>query len=136
MFSPIIVANLLATGCSLLLIKRGPTKRLRLLSLTVGLMALSQSALLLQSAGVCRGGTAEAVGFHQALTGALSLLAIYLLGLEIYDRNFTDKRLRLAEYDAMHQPKTDTGSTTSAAGISGIHATPALAANAVSSASS
>jgi hypothetical protein len=101
MISPLLTANLLATGCSLLLIKRGPTRRLRLLSLTVGLMALSQSAVLLESAGICATGGPAATDIHQTLTGALSLLAIYLLGLEIYDRNVTDRRLRLAEFDAM-----------------------------------
>ena len=122
MISPLITANLLATGSALLLIKRGPTRRLRLLSLTVGLMSLSQSAVLLQSVGFCVDSNTSAVGWHQTLTGALSLLAIYLLGLEIYDRNVTDRRLRLAEFDAM-QPKGDPSKGISPGSISGTHDT-------------
>ena len=96
--------NLLASGCAILLIRKGPSRRLKLLTLTVGLMALSQSATLLTMAGACDGSSLRPAQFHQTLTGALSLLAMYLLGLEIYDRKLTDRRLRLSEYDAMKQP--------------------------------
>lgn len=99
-----ITVNLLASGCAILLIRKGPSRRLKLLTLTVGLMALSQSMALLKAAGVCDGSSSQPSQLHQTLTGALSLLAMYLLGLEIYDRKLTDRRLRLSEYDAMRQP--------------------------------
>lgn len=107
MTSLTILVNLLATGCAILLIKRGPTKRLKLLTLTVGLMALSQSAALLGTVRACDGTPAISIEAHLSLTGLLSLLAMYLLGLEIYDRNLTDRRLRLSEYEAMRSPQTN-----------------------------
>ncbi|HUQ90531.1 MAG TPA: hypothetical protein VM120_02545 [Bryobacteraceae bacterium] len=93
-----MVASLAATGCSILLLRRGPTPRLRLLALTVGLMSLCQSASLLHSQGVWAIGWPVAQS-HQALAASLSFVAIYILGAEIYDRNQTDRKLRLAEYE-------------------------------------
>jgi len=101
MVFPTILANLLATGCALLLVKRGPNRRLKLLSLTVGLISLTQTAALLHSGQTCNSGSTPVVFGHQVLTGVMALVAIGLLGLEIFDRNRTERRLRLAEYVAM-----------------------------------
>ncbi len=96
-----VLAHFLTTGCALMLIRRGPNRRLRLLTGTVGLMSLSQTIVLLQSGGLWMLSGAEMAGIHQILIGALSLLAIHLLAREIYDRNHTDKRLRLIEHETM-----------------------------------
>jgi hypothetical protein len=98
---PAIIASLCATGCSLLLVRRGPSPRLRYLTLTVGLMSFAQTANLLHIQGVWTGGSLYVVHVHQSLVAGLSLLAMYLLGVEIYDRNFTDRRLRLAEHELL-----------------------------------
>lgn len=96
--SSTVLAHLLTTGCALVLLRRGPNRRLRLLTLAVGLMSLSQTITLLQSAGMWTPGV-YTNGEHEVLVGALSLLAIHLLGREIYDRNRTDMRLRLVEHE-------------------------------------
>ena len=98
---PTIIASLCATGCSLLLVRRGPSPRLRYLTLTVGLMSFAQTANLLHMQGVWTGGTLYVVHIHQSLVAGLSLLAMYLLAVEVYDRNFTDRRLRLAEHELL-----------------------------------
>ena len=93
-----VIANLLATGSALLLMRRGPTPRLRLLVLTVGLMSLAQTASYIQAHGAWTPFSGVLADFDHLTVGALSLLAIYLLGQEIYDRRGTDRRLRLAEH--------------------------------------
>jgi hypothetical protein len=93
------LAHFLTTGCALMLIRRGPNRRLRLLTVTVGLMSLSQTIMLLQSGGLWQTSSMFFTGSHQVLIGALSLLAIHLLGREIWDRNHTDRRLRLVEHE-------------------------------------
>lgn len=98
---PTIIASLCATGCSLLLVRRGPSSRLRYLTLTVGLMSFAQTANLLHMQGVWTGGSLYVVHVHQSLVAGLSLLAMYLLAMEVYDRNFTDRRLRLAEHELL-----------------------------------
>lgn len=112
-----LLANLLVTGCALLLVRRGPTRRLKLLTLVVGLASFSQTAANLHRYGYWNPGprTAE---IHELLVAALALCAIYLLGQEIYDRNLTDKRLRLAEFDLARpeppKPESEVGATVSA----------------------
>ena len=101
MILPTIIASLCATGCSLLLVRRGPSRRLRYLTLTVGLMSFSQTANLLHIQGVWTGGSSYVVNVHQSLVAGLSLLAMYLLAAEVYDRNLTDRRLRLAEHELL-----------------------------------
>ncbi len=99
-----IAASLTATGCALLLLRRGPTRRLKLLTLSVGLMSLSQSVMMYQIGAECNAGGGVYVNSHHLLISVLSLLSIYLLGSEIYDRNFVNKRLRLAEADVRQRP--------------------------------
>lgn len=99
---PMVAANLITTGCALLLVRRGPSPRLRLLTLSVGLLALSQNAHFLYSQGIWSGGDLYFRQLHHSLVAGLSLLAIYLLGSEIHDRNLTDRKLRLAEHEIPH----------------------------------
>jgi len=98
---PTIIASLCATGCSLLLVRRGPSRRLRYLTLTVGLMSFAQTANLLHMQGLWAGGSLYVVHVHQSLVAGLSLLALYLLSVEVYDRNYTDRRLRLTEHELL-----------------------------------
>jgi hypothetical protein len=99
--APMVIANLIATACALMLVRRGPSPRLRLLTLTVGLMSLAQTTHFLHTQGIWTGGRLYMESIHHMLVAALSLLAIYLLGTEIYDRNLTDRRLRLAEHEML-----------------------------------
>ncbi len=88
-----IAANLATTGCGLLLIQRGPSRRLRLLTLSVGLMSLTQTAACLQfySPGSLSDSSALFPQGHQSLVACLSMLCIYLLGTEIWNRNFANR---------------------------------------------
>jgi hypothetical protein len=101
----IIVANLAATASALLLARRGPTRRLKLLTLTVGLMALAQTTGYLQSQGIWNSGGEHVASIHQSLAALLSLMAIYLLGSEIYDRSVVDRKLRLTEHEILSPVK-------------------------------
>ncbi|MCC6363609.1 MAG: hypothetical protein IT165_08785 [Bryobacterales bacterium] len=96
-----ILANLLATGCALLLVHRGPSRRLKLLAFTVGLMSLSQTAALLHSVGIWSAPAAHVAQFHELLVAALALQALYLLGQEMYEQNYKDRMLRLIEFEFM-----------------------------------
>lgn len=99
-----VAANLATTGCALLLLRRGPSSRLRLLTLTVGLMSLAQTAACLHSNAIWAGGSTYVSQAHEPLVACLSLLSIYLLGVEIWDRNLTDRKLRLLEHDLPTTP--------------------------------
>ena len=101
----IILASLLAVGSSLLLIRRGPTQRLRQLTLTVGLISLAQTAELLQSLWTRPQWVTEANGTSKVLMAALSLMAIYILKNEIRDRNATKRQIRILEH-AIPPPRT------------------------------
>jgi hypothetical protein len=62
-------------------------------------MSLAQTASQLDAQGMWQVATVYGTTLHQLLIAALSLCAIYLLGHEIYDRNSTDRRLRLIEHE-------------------------------------
>jgi hypothetical protein len=109
MLTSTVLAHFLTTGCALMLIRRGPNRRLRLLTVTVGLMSLSQTIMLLQCGGLWQTSSIYLAGIHQALIGGLSLLAIHLLGKEIYDRKHTDQRLRLIEHETASAVRTAEG---------------------------
>lgn len=111
---PTIIASLCATGCSLLLVRRGPSRRLRYLTLTVGLMSFAQTANLLHMQGLWDGGSLYVVHVHQSLVAGLSLLALYLLSVEVYDRNYTDRRLRLTEHELLSARVAQTAAATAA----------------------
>lgn len=92
-----VIAYSIATGCSLLLSRRGP-QRLRLLSLVVGLMSLTRAVSLLQREGylpVAADGTIA--GVHECLVALLCICAIYLLGSEIFERKLMDLKLDLMQ---------------------------------------
>lgn len=93
MVFPTIAANLSTTGCVLLLLRRGTSRRLKLLTWTVGLMSLAQTAATLHHTGIWSGGSSYVMEAHLTLVACLSLLAIYLLGQEILDRNHTSRKL-------------------------------------------
>lgn len=97
----VILASLLATGSALLLIRRGPTRRLRQLALTVALISLAQTVELLHGIWVTalpvQSGS-DVSSLQRLVVAALSLMAIYILGIEIQDRNSTDRQLRLMEH--------------------------------------
>jgi len=125
-----ILANLLATGCALLLVHRGPSRRLKLLAFTVGLMSLSQTAALLHSVGIWSAPATQMAQFHELLVAALALQAVYLLGQEMYEQNYKDRKLRLVEFDFMRplggMITKRTAQAEKAAGESGVLSTPTL----------
>lgn len=100
-----IIANLLATACALLLMRKGPTRRLRLLVLTVGLTSLAQTALCLHGSGIASLSTLPMLPIHQVIVAGLSLFAVYLLGLEVRERNVSERRMRLVEHE-LHSGET------------------------------
>ncbi|MBV6430321.1 MAG: hypothetical protein IANPNBLG_00430 [Bryobacteraceae bacterium] len=124
-----ILANLLATGCALLLVHRGPSRRLKLLAFTVGLMSLSQTAALLHTVGIWSVPAVGVARLHELLVAGLALQAIYLLGQEVYEQNYKDRKLRLIEFDFMrplgiiggHKEK-ETAERPEAAGMMGAQA--------------
>ena|SRR5260370_1248484 len=69
MLTSTALAHFLTTGCALMLMRRGPNRRLRLLTVTVGLMSLSQTIMLLQSGGLWQAASVYIGGLHQALIG-------------------------------------------------------------------
>lgn len=97
-----VIAGLCATGSSLLVLRHGPSRRLRLMVLTSGLVSLSQTATLLHILGIWGSGETYAIYLHQLLVAMLSMMSIYLLATESRDRKAADVRLRLAEHELMH----------------------------------
>lgn len=94
---PTIAANLATTGCGLLLLQRGPSRRLRLLTLSVGLMSLTQTAACLQFYSLGSGSAYIPQG-HQSMVACLSMLCIYLLGREMSSRNSPNRKLQPLEH--------------------------------------
>jgi hypothetical protein len=94
-----IVANLLVTLAALLLIKRRPSRRLRILTLIVGLMSLAQTASYIDMHERGHWRLIQNLGVHQALVAGLSIAAIYLLGLEVHDRRVMERQVRLMEHE-------------------------------------
>lgn len=91
-----VLVNLVATGSSMLLLRRGSSRRLRRLILAVGIMSMAQLSVAVYSAIA---GSAPLPTLYQALVGVMALYALYLLYDETRDRNMTDLRLRLAEHE-------------------------------------
>src|SRR6185295_7772075 len=115
-----VIVNLLATGSSIVLLRNGPTRRLRLLSLTVGIMSMSQLSSFLYATGYWKAIGFPAASAHQMIVGLMSLYAVYLILQEIRDRNVTDRRLRLVEYevpDGIASGKVAQGSAVPAAPV-------------------
>ncbi|MFN0105057.1 MAG: hypothetical protein ACKV2U_23605 [Bryobacteraceae bacterium] len=94
----LIMANGLTLAWALKLLGRHPNRRLRHLVLTVSIVSISQTVAflchlqgqsLLQAASV----------LQQCVTSMGTMAAVYLLWVEIRDRNRTDRMLRLAEHE-------------------------------------
>ncbi len=93
----LMVTNGLTLIWALKLLGRRPNRRLRHLVLTVSIVSLTQTVVflchlegksLLQAASV----------LQQCVTSMGTMAAVYLLWVEIRDRNRTDQMLRLAEH--------------------------------------
>lgn len=94
----LIVANGLTVAWALKSLGRQPNRRLRQLLLTVSIVSVTQTVAflchlegqsLLQAAGA----------IQQCVTSMGTMAAVYLLWVEIRDRNRTDQMLRLAEHE-------------------------------------
>ena len=95
----LIVANGLTLVWALKLLGRQPNRRLRHLVLTVSIVSISQTVAflchlqgqsLIQAASI----------LQQCVTSMGTMAAVYLLWVEIRDRNRTDQMLRLAEHES------------------------------------
>lgn len=94
----LLAANGLTLAWAVRLLGRRPNRRLRLLVLTVSIVSISQTVAfachtqgqsMMQAAAV----------LQQCVTSMGTLAAVYLLWVEMRDRNRTDRLLRLAEYE-------------------------------------
>jgi len=92
-------ANLAAAGCAILLMRKSPTRRLRLLVLVVGLLSLGQTVLGLQATGVINLRIFSALPLHVVIMAGLSLHSVYLLALEVRERSLSERRMRLVEHE-------------------------------------
>jgi hypothetical protein len=118
-----LLAHFLATGCAVLLSRRGPSRRLRVLSLVVGLMSMTQTMAFLHRNHLVTGlqGMAD---IHEALVALLCIVAIVLLGTEVIDRRWVDTRMRILEHEGMQTPPASasiTGSHAAVASVTGSH---------------
>jgi hypothetical protein len=95
-----ILANLMVTGAALLMLRRGPTKRLKLMTLAVGLMSLAQTVAYMHLQGVFALDPGVVLMVHQWLVIGLCVGSLYLLGREIYDRSSRERTMRLMEHAA------------------------------------
>jgi len=93
-----LLAHFLATGFSLMLTRRGP-RRLRWLSLVVGLMSMTQTMAFLHRNGMMHDGpTAQFLAdIHEGLVAVLCVWAIVLLAYETLERKWLDMKIRLLE---------------------------------------
>jgi hypothetical protein len=94
----LISANALTLIWALRLLIRQPNRRLRHLVLTVSIVSVSQTvAFLCHMQGQTLMQAAAVV--QQCVTSMGTFAAVYLLWVEIRDRNRTDQMLRLAEHE-------------------------------------
>ena len=94
----LIAANALTLIWASKLLGRQPNRRLRALVLTVGIVSVSQTVAFfshLQGQSLIQ----AAMAVQQCVTSMGTMAAVYLLWVEIRDRNRTDRLLRLAEYE-------------------------------------
>jgi hypothetical protein len=94
----LMVANVLTVVWALKLLGRQPNRRLRHLVLTVSIVSISQTVAFLchlQGQSLWQAATV----LQQCVTSMGTMAAVYLLWVEIRDRNRTDQMLRLAEHE-------------------------------------
>lgn len=94
----LVVANGLTLVWALKLLGRQPNRRLRHLVLTVSIVSISQTVAFLchlQGQSLMQ----AAAVLQQCVTSMGTMAAVYLLWVEIRDRNRTDQMLRLAEHE-------------------------------------
>ena len=94
----LVVANVLTLAWALKLLGRQPNRRLRHLVLTVCIVSISQTVAFLchlQGQSLMQ----AAAVLQQCVTSMGTMAAVYLLWVEIRDRNRTDQMLRLAEHE-------------------------------------
>jgi arginine exporter protein ArgO len=94
----LLTANFLSLVWALKLLGRQPNRRLRHLVLTVCVVSVSQTVAFLchlQGQSLLQAASA----LQQCVTSMGTMAAVYLLWVEIRDRNRTDQMLRLAEHE-------------------------------------
>ena len=95
----LLTANFLTIVWALKLLARQPNRRLRHLVLTVSIVSVTQTvAFLCHLQGQSLLEAASAL--HQCVTSMGTMAAVYLLWVEMRDRNRTDQMLRLAEHES------------------------------------
>ncbi|MBL8237634.1 MAG: hypothetical protein JNM66_09460 [Bryobacterales bacterium] len=94
----LIAVNVLTVVWALKLLGKKPNRRLRHLVLTVSIVSMSQTVAFL---GHLEGKSLlqAATAVQQCVTSMGAMAAVYLLWVEIRDRNRTDQMLRLAEHE-------------------------------------
>lgn len=94
----LLVANGLTLVWALRLLGRRPNPGLRQLVLTVGVVSVSQTVAFLSHIEGRTFWQAASV-LQECMTSMGTLAAVYLLWMEMRDRNRTDHMLRLAEHE-------------------------------------
>jgi hypothetical protein len=95
----LLLTNVLTIAWALRLLGRRPNRRLRHLVLTVSIVSMTQTvAFLCHLQG--RSLLQAAIILQQCVTSMGAMAAVYLLWIEVRDRNRTDHLLRLAEHES------------------------------------
>jgi ABC-type glycerol-3-phosphate transport system permease component len=97
-----VIAYLLTSACALLLVRRRfNNKRLRLLTMVIGMMPFLQAIMLLSERGLLQFGLSNEIpDLIDLFVSMLCLWSIHLLDVEIRDRQRMDVKLRLVESEA------------------------------------
>ena len=94
----LVLTNVLTLAWALKSLGRQPNRHLRLLVLTVSIVSISQTvAFLCHLQGQSMSQAASVL--QQCVTSMGTMAAVYLLWVEIRDRNRTDQMLRLSEHE-------------------------------------
>jgi arginine exporter protein ArgO len=94
----LVATNGLTLAWALKLLRKQPNRPLRHLVLTVSIVSISQTVAFLchlQGQSLIQAASA----LQQCVTSMGTMAAVYLLWVEIRDRNRTDQMLRLAEHE-------------------------------------
>jgi len=97
-----VIAYLLTSACAFLLVRRRfNNKRLRLLTMVIGMMPFLQAMMLLSERGVwLLGFSNEIPDLIDLFVSMLCLWSIHLLDVESRDRQQMDVKMRLVESEA------------------------------------